>query len=113
MVSGDWQKMQVFMKEFGRKPSELTKAYCNVAYVLKKGEKPESSIPKFSMISAQDLDFWQNHYLVGEAEDVARRICARVEAFGGCEHVILNPVDWSLEQLHLMAEEVLPRVVKG
>ena len=37
----------------------------------------------------------------------------RVEAFGGCEHVILNPVDWSMEQLHLMAEEVLPRVTKG
>jgi alkanesulfonate monooxygenase SsuD/methylene tetrahydromethanopterin reductase-like flavin-dependent oxidoreductase (luciferase family) len=113
MVRGDWEKMQMFMKEYGRKPGALTKAYCNFAYVLKKGEKPESAIPKFSMISAQDLDFWRNHYLVGDADEVAGRICARVEAFGGCEHIILNPVDWSLEQLELMAGEVLPRVMKG
>jgi alkanesulfonate monooxygenase SsuD/methylene tetrahydromethanopterin reductase-like flavin-dependent oxidoreductase (luciferase family) len=113
MVRGDWEKIQVFMKDFGRKPTDLTKAYCNFVYVLKKGEKPESSIPKFSLISAQNLDFWQNHYLVGEAEDVAQRICARVEAFGGCEHIIMNPVDWSMEQLHLISEEILPRVIKG
>jgi len=80
MVRGDWEKIQVYMREFGRKPSDLNKAYCNFVYVLKKGEKPESSIPKFSMISAQNLDFWLSNYLVGEAEDVAERICARVEA---------------------------------
>ena len=36
MVRGDWAKIQEFMKEYGRKPDELTKAYCNFAYVLKK-----------------------------------------------------------------------------
>jgi probable F420-dependent oxidoreductase len=112
-VGADWEKIQSYMKELGRKPNELTKAYCNFVYVLKEGEKPEASIPKFSALSAQNLDFWVNHYLVGNAEQIAQRICARVEAFGGCEHVILNPVDWSMEQLHLMAEEVLPRVIKG
>jgi alkanesulfonate monooxygenase SsuD/methylene tetrahydromethanopterin reductase-like flavin-dependent oxidoreductase (luciferase family) len=113
MVRSDWKKIEGFMAEYGRRPGALAKAYCNFVYVLKKGETYESSIPKFSAISAQDLDFWKAHYLVGEAEEIAERICGRVEAFGGCEHLILNPVDWSLDQLHLMAEEVLPLVMKG
>lgn len=113
MVRGDWEKIQNFMNEFGRKPTDLTKAYCNFVYVLKKGEKPEASIPKFSMISGMDLEFWQKYYLVGEAEDVANRICAKIEAVGGVGHVIFNPVDWSLEQLELLASEVRPRIIKG
>lgn len=112
MVKGDWSKIQDFMKQLGRKPNDLARAYCNFAYVLKRGETKESSIPKFSAISAQDVGFWEAHYLLGEAQEIAARICARVEASGGCEHIILNPVDWSYEQLELMASEVLPRVRK-
>jgi alkanesulfonate monooxygenase SsuD/methylene tetrahydromethanopterin reductase-like flavin-dependent oxidoreductase (luciferase family) len=113
MVRGDWEKIEGFMAENGRPPGALTKAYCNFIYVLKKGETYESSIPKFSAISAQDLEFWKGHYLVGEADELAERICARIEAFGGCEHLLLNPVDWSFDQLHLIAEEIIPRVLKG
>jgi len=113
MVRGDWERIQTFMAEAGRPVAALSKAYCNFVYVLKKGEKPEASIPKFSMISGMDLDFWRKHYLVGEAEELAERIRARIEAFGGCEHLIMNPVDWSMEQLDLLAGDVLPRVMKG
>ena len=74
---------------------------------------PEAAIPKFSMISGMDLEFWRKHYLVGEAEELAERIQERIEALGGCEHLIMNPVDWSTEQLYLLAGDVLPRVVKG
>ena len=50
-------------------------------------------------------------YLLGEAEEVAERIRAKVDALGGgVEHVILNPVNWASEQLELLAAEVLPRV---
>jgi hypothetical protein len=31
----------------------------------------------------------------------------------GLDHVVLNPFDWSLEQLELIAGEVLPRVTGG
>ena len=85
----------------------------NFVYVLKKGEKPEASIPKFSMISGMDLEFWRTHYLVGEADELAERIRARIDAFGGCDHLIMNPVDWSMEQPDLLAGDVLPRAMNG
>jgi alkanesulfonate monooxygenase SsuD/methylene tetrahydromethanopterin reductase-like flavin-dependent oxidoreductase (luciferase family) len=32
---------------------------------------------------------------------------------GGVDHVVLNPLTWGLEQLELIAGEVLPRVKGG
>lgn len=113
MVKGDWQRIQALTKEFGRKPMDVTKAYCNFVYVLKKGEKPEASIPKFSTISGMDLEFWQKHYLVGEPEHVAVRVCEKVEAMGGVAHCIFNPVDWTIEQLEMLANDVRPRIEKA
>jgi alkanesulfonate monooxygenase SsuD/methylene tetrahydromethanopterin reductase-like flavin-dependent oxidoreductase (luciferase family) len=111
MVRRDWEQIQAFMAAQGRKETDLTKAYSNFVYVLKKGEKPEAAVPHFSTISGMDLDFWRTYYLVGEAEEVAERIRAKVDALGGgVEHVILNPVNWASEQLELLAAEVLPRV---
>ena len=43
---------------------------------------------------------------------MADKIRKMVATLGGCEHIVLNPLDWSLEQLELLAGEVLPRVVK-
>lgn len=113
MVKGDWERIVPMMKEFGRKEDELTKAYCNFVYVLKKGEKPEAAIPKFSTISGMDLDFWRKHYLVGEAEEVAERVCEKIVAMQGAGHVIFNPVDWTLEQLEMLAGEVRPLIQKA
>jgi hypothetical protein len=64
------------------------------------------------MISGMDLEFWQNSYLVGEPGEVAARVCEKVRAMGGVGHVIFNPVDWSIEQLELLANEVRPRIQK-
>jgi len=58
-----------------------------------------------------DLSYWREHYLLGQAEEVADRINCRITAAGGrMDWVILNPVDWDLEQLERLAAEVLPRV---
>ena len=112
MVKGDWDKIQRFMAELGRKPDDMTKVYSNFVWVLKKGEKPESAIPRFKTYSGMDLPYWKEFYLLGEAEEVADKIRKKVATLGGCEHIVLNPLDWSLEQLELLAGEVLPRVVK-
>jgi probable F420-dependent oxidoreductase len=113
MVRGDWERIQTMVAEFGRKPSDVEKAYCNFVYVLAKGEKPEAAVAKFSKISGKDLDFWQRYYLVGGPEEVAVRVCEKVEAMGGVGHVIFNPVDWTYEQLEVLANEVRPRVQKA
>ena len=82
-------------------------------YVLKNGEKPEASVPKFSAISGMDLAFWRKHYLVGEAEEVAARVCEKVVAMDGVGHVVFNPVDWSMEQLEMLANDIRPLIQKA
>ena len=111
MVKGDWAKVQRFAREVGRDPRKIGRVYSNFIWVLKKGEKPESAIPRFSVYSGMDLEYWRTYYLLGTAEELAERISARIEALdGGVDTIVLNPLDWSTEQLELIAGEVLPRV---
>ena len=113
-VKGDWAKVQRFAREHGRDPSSISRVYSNFVWVLKPGEKPESAAPRFSVYSGMDLEYWKTYYLLGEAEEVAERISARIAALdGGVDHIVLNPLDWSLEQLELIASKVLPRVKGG
>lgn len=109
-IREDWDKLQGYMGERGRRANEMERVYNNWIWVLKKGEKPESAVPRFKVYSGMDLPYWREHYLVGEAEELADKISARIEALGGCEWAILNPLDWSVEQLDLIANEVRPRV---
>jgi hypothetical protein len=90
----------------------MSRVYSNFVWVLKKGERPESAIPHFKTFSGMDLPYWKEFYLLGEAEDVAEKIRKKVETLGGCESIVLNPLDWGMEQLELLAGDVLPRVAK-
>ena len=60
--------------------------------------------------SGMDLDYWQRYYLLGEAEEVADRIRAKIEALGGVDHLVLNPLNWDPANLERLANDVLPRV---
>ncbi len=114
MVKGDWETVQRFAREFGRDPRKIGRVYSNFVWVLRPGEKPESAIPRFSVYSGMDLDYWRAHYLLGEAGDLAEKISARIAALdGGVDTIVLNPLDWGTEQLELIAGEVLPRVKGG
>jgi probable F420-dependent oxidoreductase len=112
MVRGDWEKIQRFMADNGRKPGDMSKVYSNFVWVLKKGEKPETAIPHFQTYSGMDLPYWKEFYLLGEAEELAEKISAKVANLGGCEYIVLNPLNWGMEQLELLAGEVLPRVAR-
>jgi probable F420-dependent oxidoreductase len=112
MVRDDWEKIQRFMRELGRKPEEMSRVYSNFVWILRPGEKPESAVPHFRVYSGMDLDYWREFYLLGEAEEVAARIRGKIDALGGCEWIVLNPLDWGSEQLDLLAGEVLPRVAR-
>jgi len=114
MVKGDWEKVQRFARDVGRDPRTIGRIYSNFIWVLQKGEKPESAAPHFSVYSGMDLDYWRTHYLLGEAEELAERISARIEALdGGVDTIVLNPLNWGMEQLELIAGDVLPRVRGG
>ena len=111
MVKDDWEKVQRFAREAGRDPKTIGRVYSNFVWVLKTGEKPESAVPHFRTYSGMDLKYWKTYYLLGEAEEVAERIRARVDAVDkGVEYIVLNPLGWGTEQLELLAGEVLPAV---
>jgi alkanesulfonate monooxygenase SsuD/methylene tetrahydromethanopterin reductase-like flavin-dependent oxidoreductase (luciferase family) len=110
MVAGDWAVIREEMAGFGRDPDGMTKVYSNFVYVLRPGESPEAAAAKFRAFSGMDLDYWREFYLLGEAEAVADRIRGKVEALGGVEHVILNPLDWDVARLERLASDVLPRL---
>ena len=110
MVAADWEVIRGFMVELGRDPASMSRVYSNFVHVLKPGEKPESAARLFSVYSGMDLDYWRSYYLLGEAEEVADRIRAKIEALGGVDHLVLNPLDWDPANLEILAEKVLPLV---
>ncbi|HEV2300134.1 MAG TPA: TIGR03619 family F420-dependent LLM class oxidoreductase [Stellaceae bacterium] len=111
MVQSDWHRIRSFAEQQGRNPATIGRVYSNFVWVLKPGERPDSATPHFSTFSGMDLDYWQRYYLLGTAEQIAEHIAARIAVLeGGVDHIILNPLDWSREQLELIAHEVLPRV---
>jgi probable F420-dependent oxidoreductase len=110
MVASDWDRIRGYMRELDRDPVELSKVYSNFIHLLAPGERPESAAPYFSVYSGMDLDYWQEFYLLGEADAVAERIRGKIEALGGVDHLILNPLDWNPATLDTLAERVLPLV---
>jgi probable F420-dependent oxidoreductase len=111
MVERDWTILERAAPEFGRRAQDIEVVYSNFVHVLAPGEPPAAAVPRFRRFSGMDLAYWREHYLVGEAEQVADRINRRIEAVGGrMDWVVLNPADWNPEQLERLAAEVLPRV---
>jgi probable F420-dependent oxidoreductase len=111
MVRGDWEKVQNFALANGRDPAKIGRVYTNFIWVLQKGQKPETAAPYFSVYSGMDLDYWKTYYLLGTAEEVAERISARLKSLdNGVDTIVLNPLNWSVEQLELIARDVLPLV---
>lgn len=108
MVLEDWQVVQEYMLGFGREPAQLQRVYSNFVHVLESGQPARAVAERFRVFSGMDLDYWQEFYLLGEAEAVAERIRAKVTALGGVDHVILNPLDWDIEMLDRLASDVLP-----
>ena len=109
MVRDDWEKLLTFSAQVGRR-TPLTKVYSNFVYVLRKGERPDAAASHFQTFSGMDLDYWRAYYLLGEAEELAERIRARIEALGGIDWVVLNPLSFDIGQLERLASEVLPRL---
>jgi alkanesulfonate monooxygenase SsuD/methylene tetrahydromethanopterin reductase-like flavin-dependent oxidoreductase (luciferase family) len=111
MVQHDREILERAAPEFGRKAADIRVVYSNFVYLLGKGERPDAAVPRLKTFSGMDLDYWREHYLLGEADQVVERINRRIAAVGGrMDWVMLNPVDWDPDQLERLASEVLPHV---
>lgn len=110
MVDRDWNDLLRYMAEYGRPADDMSKVYSNFVYVLQPGQRPEDAAPFFRVYSGMDLEYWQEFYLLGTAEQVADRIRGKIAALGGVDHLILNPLSWDRSQLDTLAHDVLPLV---
>ncbi len=114
MVRHDWEILERAAGEAGRKAADIGVVYSNFVHLLAPGERPEAAAPRLRTFSGMDLDYWREHYLLGEPAAVVERINGRIAAVGGrMDWVMLNPVDWDPEQLERLATEVLPHVEGG
>jgi probable F420-dependent oxidoreductase len=106
----DWEVLTGLMEEYGRDPTKLGKAYGSWIHVLKPGEKPESAIPEYSQFSGQDMEFWREHYFLGEANEIVDKINEGVAAMGGIDWLLVSPLNWDQEHLEFLATEIFAKV---
>lgn len=109
LVRADWDRIgDLTARE--QRAGLPARVYSNFVYVLGRGEPPAAAAEHFRTFSGMDEDYWRTHYLLGEAEEVAGKIRRRIEACGGAEWVVLNPLSFDAEQLERLADEVRPRI---
>ena len=78
MVKGDWEKIQRFMGEFGRKPDDMDEGLLELRLGAQAGREAGVGHSRTSRSTpGMDLDYWQEFYLLGEAEELADRIRAQ------------------------------------
>ncbi len=96
----------------GRDPARIGRVYSNFVWVLKPGERPESAAPHFKVYSGMDLDYWKTYYLLGTAAGGGRadQRAHRRPRWRRRHTSCSTRSNWGLEQLELIAGEVLPRV---
>ena len=106
-----------YMVEIGRDPDEHAPGVLELrAHPRARREAGigRGEVPR--LLRAWTSPYWQEFYLLGEAEAVAERIRGKIEALGGVDHLILNPLDWD-PAIHRGARRAGPaarrRVARG
>lgn len=104
----DWARVQSFADEEGRDLSSLELVYSNFIYVVKgksTRDKAPQQFARYSGLKFSDID---EYYLIGTPESLTDRISARLKAFDGMDHIVLNPLSFDMHQLQLIAEDIMP-----
>jgi len=107
----DWEGILGFCKEFGRDPEEIEIVYSNFVYLRKTGDELSKVRSFFAKYSGLSFEHIQQNYLVGTPDEVARKIKTRLNATDGMDHVVLNPINWELDQLEAIRNEVIPQLM--
>ncbi len=115
MLRHDWKRICEYASSFGRDPLSIERTYNNFVYFLREGQTISDVVAVFRRFSGMTPDYWQKNFLVGTVKDIDQfieRIWVRMEATGGMQHVVLNPVTFDDEQLLPLVHELFPRLRK-
>ena len=106
----DWERITHFAAEAGRDLDSLDVVYSNFVYVVKGDSTRDKAPQMYARYSGLDFKDIEQYYLVGTPEELIERISARMEATGGVDHIVLNPLSFDIHQLQLIAEDIMPHV---
>lgn len=107
MVSRDWKVIAELARQFGRDPGEIEIIYSNFVYVIRRGEDLERCRKAIARISTQDFKDATNRYLIGTTQEIIKRLRQATSVTGRVDHAVLNPLDWDLEQVQVIRDEVV------
>lgn len=106
----DWEKIKQFATEERRDLATLDVVYSNFIYVLNDENTQGEAQRQYARYSGLNFADIEQYYLVGRPEVLVERIKGRLEATDGMDHIVLNPLSFDLQQLRLIAEEILPNL---
>ena len=107
MVSRDWKVIAELARQFGRDPREIEIVYSNFVYVIRRGEDLEKCRRAIARFTTQDFKDATNRYLIGTPEEIIKRLRRSTSVTGRVDHAVLNPLDWDLEQVQAIRDEVV------
>lgn len=110
MVSRDWKVIAELARQFGRDPREIEIVYSNFVYLIRRGEDLEKCRRAIARITTQDFKDATNRYLIGTAEEIIERLRQATSVTGRIDHAVLNPLDWDLEQVQTIRDEVVGKL---
>lgn len=110
MVSRDWKVIAELARQFGRDPREIEIVYSNFVYIIRRAEDLEKCRRAIARITAQDFKDATNRYLIGTADEIIKRLREATSVTGRVDHAVLNPLDWELEQVQAIMDEVVPEL---
>jgi len=94
MVKGDWEKIQRFMGDFGRRPRRHEQGVLELRLGAQEGAEAGERDPHFKTFSGMDLPYWREVLFLGEAEELAEKIAPRSPIWAAASTSCSNPLDW-------------------
>jgi alkanesulfonate monooxygenase SsuD/methylene tetrahydromethanopterin reductase-like flavin-dependent oxidoreductase (luciferase family) len=109
-VIGDWAQIQRRLAELGRPPGSVTFGHLNFMHVGSTDARRwrcacSARCSSGSWARAASWSILQTCYLLGTPRQIGGRLAELAQA--GLEYLVLSPLDYDLDQLHLWESEVL------
>ncbi len=106
-----WRKILDLAAEQGRDPGELRNAHQLPIYVARSYEEADRGIREF-IGQYFDVAPWSestaDSAIRGTPEQCAEQLAAHIDA--GLEHIVFVPYQYSLDQLDVIARDIIPRL---
>jgi alkanesulfonate monooxygenase len=108
----NWAKIQTYAREYGRDPASITATNQLAIYVGESREEVEGPMRHW-LTTEWDTASWSEstieHAIMGSVDDCVEQLRPHVEA--GLDRIVLLPYRYDLEQVELIAREILPKLM--